>query len=63
METLRGELKKILVGSADLVKRAGSLQFPSWKFPEKLAVSVDVEGALNAEDSHSLVLELVVDRC
>lgn len=61
--TLRTELKKILTGSADLVNRAGSLQSPSWKFPEKLAISLDVEGALKAGDSHSHVLELVVDRC
>lgn len=65
METLRSDLKKILLGSADLLNRAGSLQAPSWKFPEKLAISLDVEGALKADkadSSHLLVLELIIDR-
>lgn len=70
METLRSELKKVLLGSADLVSRAGPLQSPSWKFPEKLAISLDVERALEEEkgskddkaQSHVFILELVVDR-
>lgn len=67
METLRNDLKKILLGSADLLSRAGSLQAPSWKFPEKLAVALDVEGVLkeglNHDDNHFFILELVIDRC
>lgn len=64
METVRSDLKKILLGSADLLNRAGSLQAPSWKFPEKLAVSLDVEEALREgqDEPHSFILELVIDR-
>lgn len=68
METLVSDLKKIVLGSADLVGRAGSLQSPSWRFPEKLAVSLDVGKALEGgttldkTSSHFFVLELVIDR-
>lgn len=68
METLVTDLKKIVLFSADLVSRAGSLQSPSWKFPDKLAVSLDVGRSLEAgitddkANSHFFVLELVIDR-
>lgn len=64
METLRSDLKKILTGSAELVSRAKSLQAPSWRFPEKLAVSLNLEDCLKQEVSHhsKLLLELVIDR-
>ena len=70
METLRGDLEKVLQGSAGLIKRASSLQCPSWKFPEKLAVSLDVgkvleEGLKLSQDQASrqfFILELIVDR-
>lgn len=66
METLVTDLKKIVLGSADLISRASSLQSPSWKFPEKLAISLDVGRALEEKDdranSHPFVLELVIDR-
>ena len=69
METLKSDLKKIVLGSADLLSRAGPLQAPSWKFPEKLAVSLDLEGSLrdglnHAEPvyNHLFFLELVIDR-
>lgn len=68
METLVSDLKKIVLGSADLVGRADSLQSSSWKFPEKLAISLDVGRALEGgttldkASSHFFVLELVIDR-
>ena len=67
METLRGDLKKISRGSAELVSRASLLQAPSWKFPEKLAVTLDVDEALKdglkqETNAHNFLLELVVDR-
>ena len=68
METLVSDLKKIVQGSADLVSRVGSLQSPSWKFPEQLGVSLDVGKALDSgstldeSSSHFFVLELVIDR-
>ncbi len=67
METLRSDLKKISLGSAELVSRAKTLQAPSWKFPEKLAVTLDLEGTLKDglkkdKDNHSFLLELVIDR-
>lgn len=70
METLKSDLKKILSGSAELLSRASSIQAPSWKFPEKLAISLDVERVLkegvNHDESvynHFFILELVIDRC
>lgn len=64
METLVPDLKKIVLGSADLIRRASSLKSPSWKFPEKLAVSLDVGRALEERDEKAtpFVLELVIDR-
>ena len=67
METLRTDLKKISLGSAELVNRARSLPAPSWKFPEKLAVTLDLEGTLKEGltqdvDNHRFLLELVIDR-
>lgn len=65
METIVSDLKKVVQGSADLVSRASTLQSPSWKFPEKLAVSLDVGKALDTLDKssgHFFVLELVIDR-
>ena len=68
METLRGNLEKVLQGSAGLIKRAGSLQCPSWKVPEKLAVSLDVGKVLDeglSQDQTSsqfFILELIIDR-
>jgi hypothetical protein len=68
METLVSDLKKIVQGSAGLVGGISALQSPSWKFPEKLAVSLNVEKALESAatldrpSSHLFVLELVIDR-
>ena len=70
METVRGDLKKILQASSELLSRAGSLQAPSWKFPEKLGVALNVEEALKQglkpdqpEQNHFFILELIIDRC
>lgn len=66
METLRSELLKVVQGSTELVRKAGTLQVPSWRFPEKLAVSLDVEATLKegplVADSNIFLLELLIDR-
>lgn len=68
METLKSELFKIVQGSAELVCKAGSLQVPSWRFPEKLAISLDVDKTLkegpsaSATDKDIFLLELIIDR-
>ena len=68
METLKNDLKKIMSGSAGLVKGAGPLQVPSWRFPEKMAISLDIEEVLKRDmkdgaENHNLLLELIIDRC
>ena len=66
METLKNDLLKIVQGSLELNGKSGPLQAPSWRFPEKLAGSVDIDEALKAlplvADSHVFLLELIIDR-
>ena len=66
METRKSELLKIVQGSSELVKKAGNIQLPSWRFPEKLAVLLDVEetlkGGPSGIDKNVFFLELLIDR-
>ena len=66
METLRSDLLKVVQGSTELVRKAGNMQVPSWRFPEKLAVSLDVEETLkegpSGVNSNIFFLELLIDR-
>lgn len=66
---IQGGLKEVLLA---FTNREG-LQVPSWRFPERLAVSLDTEEVLRnvvsstgSEErnysAHVLLLELVVDR-
>ena len=66
---IQGGLKEVLLAFPN---REG-LQVPSWRFPERLAVSLDIEEVLRnvvystgSEEKnypdHVLLLELVVDR-
>ncbi len=67
MEALKSDLKKVVLASAELISRAGSLQVPSWRFPEKLATSLDIggvleEGAKDKVADQNFILELIIDR-
>ena len=64
METAKSELKKIVTGFAELLKKSGPLEAPSWRFPEQLSTSVNIEEVLKSEkgSSHEFILELIIDR-
>lgn len=71
MESLKSDLKSVQGVIKDLVTNlGGELPVASWKFPEKLAASLDplevlqshdVEGARPGEN-RTLLMELLVDR-
>jgi len=76
IESLKSDLRSIQSGLKDVLlacTKRESLQVPSWRFPEKLAASLDTDEMLrdlayssSSEDmncsTHVLLLELVVDR-
>lgn len=72
IENLRTDVLAIHNASKEVLAKAGDLKVPSWRFPEKLGASVDVDGLLkdlcysSSHDkdcaSHVLLLELAVDR-
>lgn len=66
METLKNDLVKVAQTSLELSGKVGTVQAPSWRFPEKIAASVNIEEALKglpqSADSHVFLLELIVDR-
>ncbi len=66
MEALNNDLLKVVQSCAELSGKVGPLQVPSWRFPEKLAHSVNIEEHLEkipeTANSHVFVLELIIDR-
>lgn len=76
IESLKSDLRSIQSGLKEVLlacNKRESLQVPSWRFPEKLAASLDTDEMLRdlayssgREDmncsAHVLLLELVVDR-
>ena len=72
IDSLRSDVLTIHNASKDVLTKAGELKVPSWRFPEKLSTSIDVDTLLkdlcysNSHDkdcaSHVLLLELIVDR-
>ena len=76
IESLKSDLRSIKSGLKEVLlacTKRESLQVPSWRFPEKLAASLDTDEMLrdlayssSSEDmncsTHVLLLELVVDR-
>ena len=70
IESLKNDLRSFQGGLRELLSKTEGLQVPSWRFPERLAVSVDTEELLKdvsycSKDNcstHVMLLELVVDR-
>lgn len=76
IESLKSDLRSIKSGLKEVLlacTKRESLEVPSWRFPEKLAASLDTDEMLrdlayssSSEDmncsTHVLLLELVVDR-
>lgn len=73
IESLRNDLKAIQGGLKELVSRAEGLQVPSWRFPEKLSTSLEVQELMKGASystgdeekncsTHVLLLEIAVDR-
>ncbi|KAM9622189.1 coiled-coil domain-containing protein 157 isoform 1-T1 [Trichechus inunguis] len=73
MDSLRKDLTDLQGTIVDVVSRAGPVQFPSWKFPDRMACDLDMVDLLEHYDhvpsdpeftqlSHAVLLELVIDR-
>ncbi len=52
IESLRSDILGVQAGMKELLGRVGQLQAPSWRFPERLATSLDAEGLLK-DATHS----------
>lgn len=75
-ESLRNDVAGVNAGLKELLCTVGDLQTPSWRFPERLAASLDMEGLLkdaaaepapqtgeaDCSSTRVLLLELLVDR-
>ena len=64
---LRQDLLTLQSSIREISGKAKKIHVPSWRFPEKLAVDVDVETVLKAsqnegEENAMLLLELMIDR-
>ncbi len=46
IESLRNDVQGVHAGLKELLSRTGDIQAPSWRFPERLATSLDTEGLL-----------------
>ncbi|MEQ2191585.1 hypothetical protein XENOCAPTIV_030673, partial [Xenoophorus captivus] len=73
IKSLRKDVVDIQSAIVDVVSRTGPVRYTSWKFPDKLACSLDMVALLGEYDfvdgedaynqhSHIVLLELVVDR-
>lgn len=73
IENLQKELINLQGTILEVFSKTGKVRFPSWKFPDKLSCDLDMvallgqydfvdeDWALN-QDSHTVLLELVIDR-
>ncbi|NXV45385.1 CC157 protein, partial [Uria aalge] len=73
MESLRADLRDLQAAITDVSSRAGTVRFPSWKFPDKVSCELDLAALLErysyaendpefTQHSHVVLLELVIDR-
>ena len=65
MEGLRSDLRGVQAALKDLLERMECrLQVPSWRFPEKLSSSLNIDELLRkqGDDCHVFLLELIIDR-
>ncbi|XP_017711088.1 PREDICTED: coiled-coil domain-containing protein 157 isoform X3 [Rhinopithecus bieti] len=73
MDSLRTDLTDLQGAIVDVFSRAGPVDFPSWKFPDRMACDLDMVALLEHYDhvpgdpeftqlSHAVLLELVIDR-
>lgn len=73
VESLRKDAQDVNSVLANLTSRLGHVSFSSWKFPDKLAVDVDIPDLLEMYEydeefpeenkiAHIMLLELLIDR-
>lgn len=73
IESLRKDLLDLQGAIVDVFSRTGPVRFSSWKFPDKLSCNLDMVVLLEQYDfvdgddafnrySHTVLLELVIDR-
>ncbi|NXS78672.1 CC157 protein, partial [Erpornis zantholeuca] len=73
MESLRADLRDLQIAIADVSSRAGTVRFPSWKFPDKVSCDLDMSVLLQryrhsdsdpvfSQHAHVVLLELLIDR-
>lgn len=73
MESLRADLRDLQAAIADVSSRAGTVRFPSWKFPDKVSCDLDMSVLLQryrhsdsepqfSQHAHVVLLELLIDR-
>lgn len=73
IDNLKNDIWRIQGVLKELSSKVDNLEVPSWRFPEKQASCVDVEGVLNTSafsssnkeqnaSCHVLLLELALDR-
>ncbi|NXO81521.1 CC157 protein, partial [Sitta europaea] len=73
MESLRADLRDLQAAIADVCSRAGTVRFPSWKFPDKMSCDLDIAVLLQryrhsdsepefSQHAHVVLLELLIDR-
>ncbi|ESO97771.1 hypothetical protein LOTGIDRAFT_72099, partial [Lottia gigantea] len=73
MDSLRNDVQDVHWSIADIISRTGPVEFPSWKFPDKLSGDIDMDELLELYDycdgdsegnqvAHIGLYELVIDR-
>ena len=72
LESLNQDVTDIQAVVTDITSRAGPVRSPSWKYPDKISIELDIEELLEiycySEDtdhcklSHIVLFELVIDR-
>lgn len=73
VENLRTDIRDLHHVLSNVTSRLGQVNYTSWKFPDKLALDVDVPDLLDMCEfdadyddenkiSHLLLLEMVIDR-
>ncbi|KAK6192725.1 hypothetical protein SNE40_004149 [Patella caerulea] len=72
MDSLRNDVQDVHWSVSDIVSRTGLLEFPSWKFPDKMSCDLDMDDLMEMYDysdgeeenqvAHIALYELVIDR-
>ena len=72
IDSLRSDVADLQTSIVDISSRVGPVRYPSWKYPDRKSIDVDVKELLKEHDysedveerqvAHVVLLELVIDR-